>query len=86
MRSRGGRGSSLTGRAEFQAASTVALRSADGLVFGAGMTMTNYYGVEVSRNGRWLQVSASEGTEPEITASRWPRFLAVGSDSNNFWE
>ena len=28
------------------------------------MTMTNYYGVEVSRDGRWLQVSASEGTEP----------------------
>ncbi|MBU6245083.1 MAG: prolyl oligopeptidase family serine peptidase [Actinomycetales bacterium] len=37
---------------------------ADVLVFGAGMTMTNYYGVEVSRDGRWLQVSAAEGTEP----------------------
>ena len=36
----------------------------DALVFGAGMTMTNYYGVEVSRDGRWLQVSAAEGTEP----------------------
>jgi prolyl oligopeptidase len=36
----------------------------DDLVFGAGMTMTNYYGVEVSRDGHWLQVSASEGTEP----------------------
>ena len=36
----------------------------DELVFGAGMTMTNYYGVEVSRDGHWLQVSASEGTEP----------------------
>lgn len=36
----------------------------DVLVFGAGMTMTNYYGVEVSVDGRWLQVSASEGTEP----------------------
>ena len=36
----------------------------DILVFGAGMTMTNYYGVEVSRDGHWLQVSASEGTEP----------------------
>ena len=36
----------------------------DTLVFGAGMTMTNYYGVEVTRDGRWLQVSASEGTEP----------------------
>lgn len=36
----------------------------DANVFGAAMTMTNYYGVEVSRDGRWLQVSASEGTEP----------------------
>jgi prolyl oligopeptidase len=36
----------------------------DVLVFGSGMTMTNYYGVEVSRDGRWLQVSAAEGTEP----------------------
>lgn len=36
----------------------------DVLVFGAGMTMTNYYGVEVSKDGRWLQISASEGTEP----------------------
>lgn len=36
----------------------------DVLIFGAAMTMTNYYGVEVSRDGRWLQVSASEGTEP----------------------
>lgn len=36
----------------------------DTLVFGSGMTMTNYYGVEVSRDGRWLQVSAAEGTEP----------------------
>ena len=33
---------------------------------GAGMTMTNYYGVSVSRDGRWLQVSSSEGTEPRI--------------------
>ena len=36
----------------------------DTLIFGAGMTMTNYYGVEVSRDGHWLHVSASEGTEP----------------------
>mgnify|MGYP001806095163 FL=1 len=36
----------------------------DILVFGSGMTMTNYYGVEVSRDGHWLQVSSSEGTEP----------------------
>lgn len=36
----------------------------DTLVFGAGMNMTNYYGVSVSRDGRWLEISASEGTEP----------------------
>ena len=36
----------------------------DVVVFGAGMNMTNYYGVEVSRDGHWLQISASEGTEP----------------------
>lgn len=38
--------------------------SEDVLVFGSGMTMTNYYGVAVSRDGRWLEVSSSEGTEP----------------------
>ncbi|MHB8796112.1 MAG: prolyl oligopeptidase family protein, partial [Candidatus Nanopelagicales bacterium] len=36
----------------------------DALVFGSGMTATNYYGVDVSRDGHWLQVSCSEGTEP----------------------
>jgi prolyl oligopeptidase len=36
----------------------------DVLVFGAGMTMTNYYGVTVSRDGRWLTIDASEGTAP----------------------
>jgi prolyl oligopeptidase len=36
----------------------------DPIVFGAGMTITNYYGVEVSRDGQWLQISAAEGTEP----------------------
>ncbi|WP_129338491.1 prolyl oligopeptidase family serine peptidase [Cellulomonas endophytica] len=33
-------------------------------VFGAGLAMTNYYGVTVSRDGRWLVVSASAGTAP----------------------
>ena len=28
------------------------------------MNMTNYYGVSVSRDGRWLEVSSGEGTEP----------------------
>ncbi len=33
-------------------------------IFGAGQNITNYYGVDVSRDGRWLQISASEGTAP----------------------
>lgn len=61
----------------------------DVLVFGAGMTMTNYYGVEVSRDGHWLQVSASEGTEPrndlwvaDLTACSHerPAFVLVQGD------
>jgi prolyl oligopeptidase len=36
----------------------------DVIVFGEGRKMTNYYGVSVSRDGRWLQVSAHEGTAP----------------------
>ncbi len=36
----------------------------DVLVFGEGRKHTEYYGASVSRDGRWLQVSASEGTEP----------------------
>jgi prolyl oligopeptidase len=33
-------------------------------IFGAGRAVTNYYGVSVSLDGRWLQISSSEGTEP----------------------
>jgi prolyl oligopeptidase len=33
-------------------------------VFGAGRDITTYYGVSVSRDGRWLIVSASIGTAP----------------------
>ncbi len=63
----------------------------DDLVFGAGMTMTNYYGVEVSRDGHWLQVSASEGTEPrndlwvaDLTESplEAPAFTLVQGDTD----
>lgn len=36
----------------------------DVLVFGAGLDKTHYYGVSVSRDGRWLVVSASPGTAP----------------------
>ncbi len=33
-------------------------------IFGAGQLITNYYGVSVSRDGRWLQVTTHEGTAP----------------------
>ena len=52
--------------------------SEDVLVFGEGRKHTEYYGVTVSRDGRWLQVSASEGTAPrndlflaDLTSSTW---------------
>ena len=38
--------------------------AADVQVHGAGLDKTNYYGVSVSRDGRWLLVSASAGTAP----------------------
>ncbi|KQY44521.1 prolyl oligopeptidase family protein [Cellulomonas sp. Root137] len=61
-------------------------------VFGAGLDHTNYYGVSVSRDGRWLIVSASAGTAPrtdvwiaDLTASDLgaPSFVdvAVGLDA-----
>ena len=36
----------------------------DVLVFGDGLDLTNYYGVSVSMDGRWLVVSAAAGTAP----------------------
>jgi len=36
----------------------------DVMVFGDGLDPTNYYGVSVSRDGRWLEVSAAAGTAP----------------------
>ncbi|MEY3408052.1 MAG: hypothetical protein RL038_1113, partial [Actinomycetota bacterium] len=33
-------------------------------IFGAGLTITNYYGVTVSKDGRWLQITTHEGTAP----------------------
>ena len=36
----------------------------DAEVHGAGLDITNYYGVSVSRDGRWLLVTASAGTAP----------------------
>lgn len=36
----------------------------DAEIFGAGRLKTSYYGVGVSWDGRWLTVSAAEGTDP----------------------
>jgi prolyl oligopeptidase len=36
----------------------------DVLIFGEGRAKTNYYGVGVSRDGRWLTISAAQGTAP----------------------
>ena len=36
----------------------------DVVVFGDGRDKTDYYGVSVSRDGRWLVISASRGTAP----------------------
>ncbi|MGL5828807.1 MAG: prolyl oligopeptidase family serine peptidase, partial [Angustibacter sp.] len=33
-------------------------------IFGSGREMTNYYGVSVSMDGRWLTISAAAGTAP----------------------
>ncbi len=37
---------------------------ADALIFGTGRDKTDYYSVSVSRDGRWLVISASRGTAP----------------------
>ncbi|ACY96921.1 MULTISPECIES: prolyl oligopeptidase family serine peptidase [Thermomonospora] len=49
----------------------------DVLIFGEGMDKTNYYGVSVSRDGRWLTVSASQGTAPRTDV--WLADLAASS-------
>jgi prolyl oligopeptidase len=46
-------------------------------VFGAGRDKTTYYGASVSRDGRWLVVTAARGTEPRTDV--WLADLA-GSD------
>ncbi|MFC4911354.1 prolyl oligopeptidase family serine peptidase [Actinomadura gamaensis] len=48
----------------------------DVLVFGDGLDKTNYYGVGVSRDGRWLTVTASAGTAPRNDL--WIADLAAG--------
>jgi prolyl oligopeptidase len=45
-------------------------------IFGAGLEITNYYDVSVSRDGRWLVVDASAGTAPRTDV--WIADLAAG--------
>ncbi|MFI0355086.1 prolyl oligopeptidase family protein [Actinomadura sp. 9N407] len=49
----------------------------DVLIFGEGRDKTNYYGVGVSRDGRWLTISASQGTAPRNDL--WIADLAASS-------
>jgi prolyl oligopeptidase len=58
-------------------------------VWGAGLDPTNYYGCSVSRDGRWLVVTASAGTAPredvwlfDRTADRPPAPVQVGVDAH----
>lgn len=48
-------------------------------VFGAGLEITNYYDVDVSPDGRWLVVSAAQGTSPRNDV--WIADLGAGSGS-----
>lgn len=57
-------------------------------VHGAGLDPTNYYGVSVSRDGRWLLVTASAGTAPrddvwiaDLTGDGVLRPIQVGVDA-----
>lgn len=50
----------------------------DAEIFGDGMDKTNYYGVSVSRDGRWLTVSAAPGTAPRNDV--WLADLGDGAD------
>ncbi|MFI6478934.1 prolyl oligopeptidase family protein [Nonomuraea sp. NPDC050663] len=52
----------------------------DVMIFGEGLKMTNYYGVSVSMDGRWLLIQSHEGTAPrndvwvaDLTASSLDR-------------
>ncbi len=60
----------------------------DELVWGEGLDPTNYYGCSVSRDGRWLVVTASAGTAPrddvwlwDLEAGTGPVEVQVGVDA-----
>ncbi|MBM3704779.1 MAG: S9 family peptidase [Actinobacteria bacterium] len=57
-------------------------------IFGSGLEMTNYYGVSLSMDGRWLTLSASAGTEPRndlwladlhASSPNAPKFILIQS-------
>ena len=57
-------------------------------IWGAGLDLTNYYGCSVSRDGRWLLVTASAGTAPrddvwlfDRTTGAAPVEVQVGMDA-----
>ena len=50
----------------------------DGLVWGEGLDLTNYYGCSVSLDGRWLLLTASAGTAPRDDV--WLVDLAAGGE------
>jgi prolyl oligopeptidase len=53
--------------------------SGDQEIFGAGLDLRSYYGVSVSRDGRWLTVSAATGTAPRNDV--WLADLAPAADA-----
>jgi prolyl oligopeptidase len=54
----------------------------DAEIFGAGMDIRSYYGVSVSRDGRWLVVSAATGTAPRNDAWIAPLAAEDGSPAD----
>lgn len=51
-------------------------------IFGAGLDIRSYYGVSVSRDGRWLTVSAATGTAPRNDL--WIADLGKATDPDAF--
>jgi prolyl oligopeptidase len=51
----------------------------DVMIFGDGLEKTNYYSVDVSRDGRWLIISAAAGTAPRNDL--WIADLAATAES-----
>ena len=52
----------------------------DALILGEGLEKTNYYHVQVSRDGRWLLITASAGTAPRTDV--WVAELSAGREAS----